>query len=120
MEALEERRARNEEIRLQREEMRLERDMRRREEREQRLREQEALRERKEREAMLSQSTYQASPVFYSVLGEDDQSTQTKKRKKRRKLNTDLFGDTKESSRNQGTASGAYPDPGGFCDSEKR
>ena len=119
VEALEERRARNEEIRLQREEMRLERDMRRREEREQRLREQEALRERKEREAMLSQSTYQASPVFYSVLGEDDQSTQTKKRKKRRKLNTDLFGDTKESSRNQEPLPALTPDQVVFATAKK-
>ena len=100
VEAFEEHRARNEELRLEREELRLEREMRRREEKEHRLRQQEALRERREQEEMLSRSAYQASPVFYSVLGEEDQSTQTRKRKKRRKLNTDLFGDTKESGRN--------------------
>ena len=118
-EAFEEHRARNEELRLQREELRLEREMRRREEREHQLRQKEALRERREREEMLSQSAYQASPVFYSVLGEDDQSNQTRKRKKRKKLNTDLFGDTKQSGRNKEPLPALTPDQVVFATARK-
>ncbi len=93
-EALEERRARSEELRIEREE-------RRREERIARQREAEARRERKEREEALSQSTIQASPVFFSVLGKEDENGGTNKpvKQKRKKLATDLFGDTRKSRR---------------------
>ena len=114
-EAFEEHRTRSEELRLEREELRLEREMRRREEREQRLREAQARRERKEREEMLAQSTtYKASPVFYSVLGEGDDAgseVQTKKTRKRRKqLSTDLFGDTRKPKKNQEPLPALTPD----------
>ena len=89
-EAFEERRVRNEELRY-------EREMRRREERQLRLQEARARREMLEREEMLSGSTYQASPVFFSVLDGEDGSAQEKKEKKaRKKISTDLFGETKK------------------------
>ncbi len=95
-EALEERRARSEELRIEREE-------RRREERMMRQREAEARRERKEREEALSQSTIQASPVFFSVLGKEDEDGKTNKpvRQKRKKLTTDLFGDIRKPRRKE-------------------
>lgn len=98
-EAYEERRARAEELRLEREELRLEREQQRREERELRLREAEARKELLEREKALSGNKIQASPVFYQVLGSDDEAPSRKKGVKQgmKKLTTDLFGDTKNS-----------------------
>ncbi len=98
-EALEDRRTRNEELRLEREELRLEREERRREERLARQKEAEARREQKEREEALSKSTIQASPVFFSVLGKEDEATGSNKpvKQKKKKFTTDLFGDTKKS-----------------------
>jgi hypothetical protein len=64
---------------------------------------------------MLAQSTtYKASPVFYSVLGEGDDAgseVQTKKTRKRRKqLSTDLFGDTRKPRKNQEPLPALTPD----------
>ena len=90
VEAFEDRKIRNEELRM-------ERELRRQEERELRRREQEARRERLEREKMLSGSMYEASPVFYSVLSEDSGETKPRRvKKQRKKITTDLFGDTRE------------------------
>ena len=112
-EAFEERRIRNEELRM-------EREMRRREERELRKREQEARREMREREEMLSGSAYEASPVFYSVLGEESGETKTKKvRKPRKKINTDLFGDTRKPRRNQEPLPDLTPDQVVFTTARK-
>ncbi len=112
-EAFEERRIRNEEIRM-------EREMRRKEERELRRREQEVRREMREREAMLSGSAYEASPVFYSVLGEESGEAQTKKvRKPRKKINTDLFGDTRKPRRSQEPLPDLTPDQVVFTTARK-
>ncbi len=104
-EALEERRARNEELRIEREE-------RRREERLARQREAEARRERKEREEALAQSTVQASPVFFSVLGKEEEAGGSNKpvRQRKKKFTTDLFGDTRKSSRKKETPPALTPD----------
>lgn len=98
-EAFEEHRARSEALRMEREELRLEREQRKRQEREQRLRDAEARRERREREEMLSKSSMNASPVFYSVLENEPVNGEKAKsgRKNSKKLSTDLFGDTRKS-----------------------
>ncbi len=111
-EALEERRLRNEEIRLEREELRLEREQRRREERELRLREAEARKERREREEAAQGSRIQASPVFYQVLGDEEETGSHGKAPKKsgKKIITDLFGDTKDSDRKEEPLPDLTPD----------
>ena len=104
-EVFEERRARNEELRLEREERRLE-------ERQLRIRESEARRERLEREKMLSMSSRQGSPVFYSVLDMEtpDGTQDSGVKQSRKKISTDLFGDTRKSRRKTEPLSELTPD----------
>ncbi len=104
-EALEERRIRNEELRLEREE-------RRKEERLIRQREAEAMKERKLKEEALESSTIQASPVFFSVLGKEEEAGGSNKpvKQKKKKFTTDLFGDTRKSRKDKEEASVLTPD----------
>ena len=102
-EVLEERRIRNEELRFEREELRLEREERRREERELRLMEAEERRQQRQLQAKTQENRIQASPVFYHVLGEEDASQAGTKpvRQPRKKIVTDLFGDTRKGKKQE-------------------
>ena len=113
-EAIEERRLRNEELHLEREE-------RRREERVLRLKEAQARRERQESEKALAGSAYQASPVFYSVLGKEDESEPKQKSflRTKPKFTTDLFGDTRKPRRKQEPLPALTPDQVVFATSRK-
>lgn len=102
--ALEERRVRNEELRIEREE-------RRREERELRLREAAARRERREREEAYA-TQMKDTPVFVSVLGDDDgaQARTKRLRKSKPKFTTDMFGETRKSRRRREELPALTPD----------